>query len=120
MTTPFEYMKLINAGEQTDVDDDYNQYIINMGMSFFPDTIFFANEMNTKQVSNQMHYDYLANSVRPRKRFKKWPKKSKTHNDDIVMIMHYYKYSRQKAKETLSILSDEQKKTIRKALKFEM
>ena len=116
MSNPFEYVKGINGNIDMTVDDDYNQFIINKNFSMFPDTVLFANEMNTKQVSNQMHYDYLVNSIRPRKRFKKWPKSAKTDDSLAWAIAEKYKYSYAKAVETLSILCEDDKEKLKKQL----
>jgi hypothetical protein len=54
-----------------------------------------------------VHYGYYLNKVRPAKRFSKsWPKAKK--DDVIEVIKEYYGYSTLKAKEALSVLSDEQ------------
>ena len=116
MSNPFEYVKGINGNIDMTVDDDYNQFIINKNFSMFPDTVLFANEMNTKHVSDQMHYDYLVNSIRPRKRFKKWPKSAKTDNSLAWAIAEKYKYSYAKAVETLSILCEDDKEKLKKQL----
>ena len=48
---PFEYLKAINETKKDIMVDDvaekqYNPFIINRGLSFFKDTILYANEMN--------------------------------------------------------------------------
>ena len=48
---PFDYLKSINATKKNIMVDDiteseYNAFIINRGLSFFPDTVRYANEMN--------------------------------------------------------------------------
>jgi len=116
MSNPFEYVKGINGNIDMTVDGDYNQFIINKNFSMFPDTVLFANEMNTKHVSDQMHYDYLVNSIRPRKRFKKWPKSAKTDDSLAWAIAEKYKYSYAKSVETLSILCEDDKEKLKKQL----
>lgn len=116
MSNPFEYVKGINSNIDMTVDGDYNQFIINKNFSMFPDTVLFANEMNTKQVSNQMHYDYLVNSIRPRKRFKKWPKSAKTDDSLAWAIAEKYKYSYAKAVESLSILCEDDIRKLKEQL----
>jgi len=116
MSNPFEYVKGINSNIDMTVDGDYNQFIINKNFSMFPDTVLFANEMNTKHVSDQMHYDYLVNSIRPRKRFKKWPKSAKPDDSLALSIAEKYKYSYAKAVETLSILCEDDREKLKKQL----
>ena len=49
------------------------------------DTIMYANEMNHySMVDNKLQFDYLLNSIRPRKRFSPWAKKE--INSDIDLI----------------------------------
>ena len=48
---PFEYLKAINESKKDIMVDDiaekeYNAFIINRGLSYFQDTILYANEMN--------------------------------------------------------------------------
>ena len=114
MSTAFDYIKYINTGEQSKVDGDYSPYLTDIFFSLFADTILHANRMNVHRVEGQRHFDYMVGSVRPRKRFKKWPKKRKGYSDDLYLIMHFYKYSSSKAKEVLAMLSEEQIAAIKK------
>ena len=48
---PFEYLNSINVTKIDIMDDDekekgYNSFIINRSLSYFQDTIYFANEIN--------------------------------------------------------------------------
>lgn len=94
----------------------YNPYYANKHMSFFPATLFYANEMNMLSgASKKMQYDYYFNSVRKQKptfvkNIKPQPK------DDIEVVMEYYKYSVSRAEEALSLLSKEQIETIKKKM----
>jgi hypothetical protein len=66
-----------------------------------------ANEMNMRpDADNKLQYEYLLNSVRPRKRFAKWVKPNE--DNDLNVIMEYTGCSLHKAREYLMILSDEQ------------
>ena len=112
--TPFDYIKAINKGEDLEVDSDYSQYLVNVFFSLFPDTVLFANEMNCVMVTDQQHFDYLRANIRPRARYKKWPKKQKESDENLALVMYYYKYSSQKAKEALAILNEGQIASIRK------
>lgn len=79
------------------------------------DTIMYANEMNRYALSdNKLQFDYLLNSIRPRKRFSPWAKKE--INSDIDLIKEYYGYSNRKAEEAMSILSNSQLEYIRSKL----
>lgn len=89
----------------SEVNKVYNQFIINLALSYYPDTILIADELNKhKNITNQQHYAVLFHSVAKRKRFSKWVK-SKKH-DDLDLISRFYKMSNRKALEILPFHSD--------------
>ena len=93
------------------VDDDcekaYNSFMVNRGLSYFPDTIIIANEMNKHhQIDNKLQYQFLINMIRKRKRFSKWAKAQK--ESDIDAVKEYYGYSNEKARQALTLLSPDQ------------
>ena len=56
MTSPFDYINSIShtkndlikdSEDPTRAEKDYNAYLVNKGLSYFIDTILFANEMNS-------------------------------------------------------------------------
>ena len=121
---PFDFVNDINFGKKdimTDSDNPelaestYNPFLTNRALSYFPDTIQFANMMNkSSHKENKMKYSFLLNIIRKRKRFSKWFKKN---DDDVLqMVIDYYGYSVNKAKEALKILNDEQIEFIREKL----
>jgi hypothetical protein len=114
--------EFINAINDTKVDlfadpqakKDYNAFIVNRGLSYFPDTIFYSNEMNKfNQLDVDMQFDFLLNSIPKKKRFSKWNKKE-TSTEDLFLIMQMYKYNYVKALDALRILNAEQLSIIRK------
>lgn len=121
MTSPFDFVNDLSFGK-TDLirsSDDpeamaksYNPWIINKAFSYYPDTILYANEINQYGgCDNLLQHDFYLNSLSKRKRFSKWAKTVKT--DDIEMLSRFYNVSQVVAKEYLSILTEEQLKTIR-------
>jgi hypothetical protein len=72
------------------------------------DCVLYANEMNMNGlIDADMQYQYLLNTIRPMKRkFAPWQKANV--DKDIECIKEYYRYSDDKAKEALRILTDEQ------------
>jgi hypothetical protein len=72
-----------------------------------------ANEMNRRShLDEDMQNVYLINTIRSRKRpFAKWIKAEK--NDDLECVKKYYSFSSQKAREALSLLSDEDIKKLK-------
>ena len=109
---PFEYLKAINETKKDIMVDDiaekeYNPFIINRGLSFFKDTILYANEMNIHDhLDHRVQFDFLINIIRKKKRWSKWIKASDI--DHLELIKENYGYSDEKAKSALSLINDEQ------------
>tara|TARA_Y100000004_G_C8918294_1_gene414153 strand:+ start:232 stop:615 length:384 start_codon:yes stop_codon:yes gene_type:complete len=82
----------------------YTPFVVNRCLSYFPDTIMQANEMNIhNHLENKVQYDYLLNSTRSRRRFSKW---FKVENDsDIELIKEHYNVNNRRAKEYKSLMS---------------
>ena len=118
---PFDYLNAINYTKKNIVEESdnpelaeklYPPYMINRGLSYFTDTILFANEMNIRhQCDNKLQFEFFLNSIRKRKRFSKWFKKEQDENLDI--IMSHYGYSYEKAKQVLSLFTEEKLKQLR-------
>ena len=112
MANPFDYITSISFSKEDMMQDElgekeYNAFMVNRGLSYFPDTIMYANEMNMlAHVDKKLQYTYLINSIRPRKRFSKWAKRKEDAN--LQMIMEYFGYSIDKAQSALSILSPDE------------
>ena len=110
--SPFEYLNAINTTKTDIMIDDlaeksYNGYMVNRSLSYFPDTVFAANEMNINhQLDSRLQFDFLINIIRKRKRFSKWDKKK--INSDVEVVKEYYGYNEEKALQILSILSTDQ------------
>ena len=88
--------------------NDYIPFIVNRALSYHMDCIFYANDINLHHsLDKDMQYQYLLNSVRPLKRkFKPWQKQNPI--DDLVHIKKYFGYSNNKAKQALTILTEDQ------------
>ena len=65
-------------------------------------------------LDKKLQYDFLLNSLRTRKRFAPWLRSSKSKN--LECVKEYYGYNNEKAKSALSILNNEQIKTIKDKL----
>lgn len=120
MANPFDYITSISHTKKDMMEDeqgekDYSAWMVNRGLSYFPDTILYANEMNQMaHLPSKLQYTYLINTIRPRKRFSKWVKKKE--DSDLDAIMRCYGYNIDKAKSALSILSPDQVKKIKEKL----
>jgi len=96
-----------------DIDEkEYVSFMINRGLSYFSDTVSYANIMNQyHHLDKRLQYDFLINIIRQRKRFSKWIKPETS--EDIEVIMEYYGYSNEKARQALPLLSSEQLQQLR-------
>lgn len=109
----FTKRHLINEGEAT--EKEYLPFIVNTSLSYFPDTVEYANYMNlNSHLDNKLQFDFLINIVKPKKRFSKWTKKGE--NEDLDAVARYFGYNIRKAKEALRLLSQEQLNEIKKSL----
>ena len=118
-----DYLKAINETKEPLLDTEdimwekkYPTFIINRCLSMFYDTVMHSNEMNGLHfLPKRMQFHYFINSIRKKKRFGgKWLSQKKVK--DLEVIKEYYGYSNEKAKSALSILNDEQIKTIMNSL----
>ncbi|MDP7367369.1 MAG: DNA polymerase clamp loader subunit A [Candidatus Pacebacteria bacterium] len=109
-----DYLNAINQTKEPllDTEDEdwekkYYPFIINKCISPFPDTIMLVNEINQlHHLDKKLQFDFLINSLRPRKRYTPWLKAKKLEN--LKYVKEYYGYNNEKAKAALDILNDEQ------------
>lgn len=105
---PFELIKSISSTKKDILENekDYNAFMVNRGLSYFPDTVLYANEMNKfHHLGGRLQYSFLINIIRKRNRFSKWNKSIESEN--INAIKEYYGYSNEKARDVLPLLSNE-------------
>ena len=85
----------------------YPAFMVNRALSYFNDTVLYANEMNVNHhIDNKLQYHFLINIIRKKKRFSKWLKPQEVNNLEI--IKEYYGYSNEKAKSVLQLFNNEQ------------
>lgn len=110
--SPFDFANAINHSKENLIVDDwserqYNAWIVNKSMSYGADTVIYANEMNARpHLDRRLQFDFLINTVRPRKRYNKWLKAETV--DVLATVQEYYGYSINKARQVLPLLSDAQ------------
>ena len=110
--SPFDYLNAINTTKKDIMVDDiaeksYPSFMVNRGLSYFPDTVLFANEMNVHHnIDHRLQFDFFINIIKKKKRFSKWAKAYNIEN--LELIKEYYGYSNEKAKSVLSLLNGEQ------------
>ena len=116
------YLNAINYEKKNlmDTDDEmwekkYPPYVVNRCLAPFTDTIMLVNEINKlHHLDKKLQFDFLLNSIRPRKRYTPWMKASKVTN--LEYVKEYYGYSNEKAKSALNVLDDDQIKAIKSSL----
>jgi hypothetical protein len=117
---PFVFVNDINYGKKNLIVDDisekaYNGYMVNRSLSYFADTVFFANEMNKyHHLDSKLQNDFLLNIVRKKRRFSKWIKPEE--NETIELIKQCYGYSHEKAHSVYPLLTSQNVQML-KALK---
>jgi len=109
--SPFDFIKSINEKSgnlmdaSPDAERDYIAFMVNRGLSFSPDTVLYANEMNCLPFSEKrMQYDYLYGAVRRRKRFDKWIKPDTGDEELLKAVMLRYKVGRRRAGEYIPLM----------------
>ena len=121
MSNPFDYIisitqnkKNLMRGSENDelAEKGYDAYLTNTALSYYADTILHANLMNLNyHLPKRPQYEFLINSIRPKKRFEKWVKK--VNNEDLDMICNVFQCNRTVGKEYLSLMTKEQLKLMK-------
>ena len=117
-----EYLKALNQTKEPLLDSEdemwekkYMPYIVNKCLMPFPDTIQLVNEINQlHHLDKKLQFEFLLNSLRPRKRYTPWMKAKKL--DNLEHVKEYYGYNNEKAKAALDILDDDQISAIKNNL----
>ena len=123
MTSPFEYVKDIQRGKKDVIRNSespekaegfYNPFMTNRALSFYPDSILHANEMNQRAgLDKLLQFDYLLNSIRSMKREHTWIKKQE-EDATVEMLSQYFHVSTKTARDYARVLTSDQLETIRK------
>ena len=114
---PFEFLNAINYTKKdlmVDPENEkhYNSFVINRSLSYFPDTVAIANELNKyHHLDSRLQFSFLINIIRKRKRFSKWIKPE--IENDVEVVKRYYGYSNEKARQILPLLTPQQIQIIR-------
>lgn len=108
--TPFDFIKSVSNNKKDLLKDnpdnakEYNAFMINRGLSFYPDTVLIANDMNLyPDIPAQAQYYYYMGAIRKGNRFSEWHKKKK--DDDLDLVQKVYQVRRDIAKQYLKLLS---------------
>ena len=109
----FSFVKAINQSKENliashpESERIYDSFVVNRSLSYFNDTVMYANEMNKNHhIDSALQNSFMLNTVRKRKRFSKWIKPNEL--EDLDVVQEYYGYSPEKAREALTLLNDNQ------------
>lgn len=109
--SPFDFLNSLYMKDyimNEDVKSQYQQFMVNRGMSNGLDTLVHAYIMDQagSRLSPEMHYDYYYHAIRKGKRYNSWAKEPKYDYVDVVMAV--YELSKQKAIDVMKRLSMEE------------
>ena len=110
--SPFDFIKSVSNTKKDLIKDNpddtkaYKAYVVNHGLSFYPDTVLIANEMNLyPDIPAISQYYYYMGAIRKGNRYSEWHKLKK--NDDLDLVQKVYQVRREIAKQYLKLLSKE-------------
>lgn len=108
--TPFSYANYVLTRKGLPKDHEFKSYsafLLNRSLAQHLDALLYANQMNQYPgLDVDVQFQYFLNTIRPMKRkFQSWNKASSVKDLDIVK--EYFGYSDEKAKDALTILSNE-------------
>jgi hypothetical protein len=102
--SPFDYSNSIDSKINLRAElESYSQFMVNRIYSQYKEYVFFVNEINKYNISNEFHYDTYYHFVTKKKRFAKWGK-SELDEKSISMLIEYYNINRRKAIELLDLV----------------
>ena len=99
-----------------DSEEHYNAFMVNRGLSYYRDTVMYAQRMNLNtELDARLQHDYLFHGVRKTTAYNvKWAKAQK--DDKLTTVMKFFGYNRDKATKVLEILNKEQVEHIHKTM----
>jgi hypothetical protein len=119
--SPFDVINAISYTKENIFEDPqaskyYTSFMINRGLSYFPDAIMYANVMNQHyDIPAKWQFFYFINSLPKKKRFSKWAKKDEI-SENIASVKEYFGYSTRQAEQVINVLTDEQLTMIKRKL----
>lgn len=116
---PFDILNSVTFNKEVIItaenEKEYDPYMVNKGLSYFADTIMFANYMNRMyDLPKLLQYDFYHELIPRKKRWAKWHKKEKIENLDA--ICEYYKVGKARAEEYLNLLTQDQIEILKKRM----
>lgn len=116
MSNPFDYVNSVTSnkknlmrGSENDVlaEKGYDAFLTIKALSYHEDTVLHSNLMNlNRHIDKRPQYEFLINSIRPKKRYAKWVKSGS--NADLDFVCDYYNCNKTIGQTYLSLLSKDQ------------
>ena len=115
--TPWDFTNAINNKTEVEWNDitekEYIPWMINNVLSYNPQTLIFANEINKYAgLPKKLQFDFYYTGVPKGKRFNKIESKSKPE-EDVILLKEVYNINAKQAEEYLSLLTKEQLESIK-------
>lgn len=105
--------------DRTVMEADYKPFLTNRAMSYHPDSVFFAADMNLYPgVDSLLQFDYYMHSLRARRRRSSWFKPHST--EDEAAIIEIMGYNKTRAREAARVLSDDQLQKLKELTKRQL
>ena len=109
-TRPVTYQDIVEQNAP------YEPFMINRAFSLSEDTVLAAALMNERSsLDADMQATFYIHTIRPRRRFEKWPKGLK--DEEAELIAQYYGMSVREAKLSVNLHTKEQLREMREVLK---
>lgn len=113
----FDYLNDISSSKKylfdSDMNKNYNMFMLNKGLSQHIDTIMLANEMNKRpSISKRLHHDFLFYSIEAKKRYGKWVKSEVEDEELLEFLKKYYCVNNDIAYMYLNLLDKEELKLL--------
>lgn len=115
----FDFLRSLTETKENILDEtnikDYSPYMINRFLACDVDLVQLTNYLNLiPNISKEMHYKFLMNSIPKRKRYFKYIKTDKLDNEEL--LQQAFGYSPTKIKELTAFLSEDDYEQIRRQL----
>ncbi len=113
--SPFDFVNAINLTKKDLIAEDpqnekeytKSRFIVNRALGYFPDTVLPANAMNMhNDIPSKWQFQFFLNTISKKKRFSKRVEKE-PKSEALELVKEYYGYSSEKAKEALTVLSEQ-------------
>lgn len=93
--------------DEEGAEQSYIPSIVNRALSYYPDCLFLANEMNLmRHLSRRSQYEFYLHAVEARRRtYTQWAKKNLDDENVLNAVKRFFNYSSNEAKEVIPALT---------------